>query len=155
MKAYCKFSFTHRCTVQLTSVRFIVYPRPRNARRDQPAFKVKSVLKSIEYECECIFSLFIIVLSSHITREVSKQELVPFLLQQIADQKRIDATLSGAPIVTESTQALAASKEATGPEVQLVLQGDAKKQRKQTKQMYMDRGTPVSRRSLLGLIDVL
>lgn len=42
--------------------------------------------------------------------------------------------------MTEGNQALAAPKEAAGPEVQLVLQGDAKKQRKQTKQMYMDRG---------------
>lgn len=101
---------------------FIVYPRPRNARRDQPAFKVKSVLKGVEYE-------------------LSRQELVPFLHQQIAEQKRIDASLSGAPLVSvaEGTQAVAASKEATGPEVHLVLQGDAKKQRKQTKQMYMDR----------------
>ncbi|EKM52933.1 uncharacterized protein PHACADRAFT_259100 [Phanerochaete carnosa HHB-10118-sp] len=101
---------------------FIVYPRPRNARRDQPAFKVKSVLKGVEYE-------------------LSKQELVPFLHQQIAEQKRIDASLSGAPLISvaEGTQAVAASKEATGPEVQLLLQGDAKKQRKQTKQMYMDR----------------
>lgn len=73
---------------------------------------------------------------------VSRQELVPFLHQQIAEQKRVDATLSGAPLVSvaEGTQAVAATKEAAGPEVQLVLQGDAKKQRKQTKQMYMDRG---------------
>ena len=31
--------------------RFVVYPRPRNARRDQAAFKVKSILKGTEYEC--------------------------------------------------------------------------------------------------------
>lgn len=31
--------------------RFVVYPRPRTARRDQAAFKVKSILKGTEYEC--------------------------------------------------------------------------------------------------------
>lgn len=73
---------------------------------------------------------------------VSKQELVPFLVQQISEQKKVDATFSGAPLVavTEGAQALVASKDAASPEVQLVLQSDAKKQRKQTKQMYMDRG---------------
>lgn len=71
---------------------------------------------------------------------MSKQELVPFLHQQIAEQKKFDASLSGAPNVTEGTQVLAAPKETASPEVQLILQGDAKKQRKQTKQMYMDRG---------------
>lgn len=30
--------------------RFVVYPRPRTARRDQAAFKVKSILKGTEYE---------------------------------------------------------------------------------------------------------
>lgn len=30
--------------------RFTVYPRPRFARRDQAAFKVKSILKGTEYE---------------------------------------------------------------------------------------------------------
>ena len=34
--------------------RFIVYPRARLYRRDQPAFKVKSVLKSTEYASESI-----------------------------------------------------------------------------------------------------
>jgi hypothetical protein len=31
-------------------VRFTVYPRQRFARRDQSAFKVKSILKGAEYE---------------------------------------------------------------------------------------------------------
>ena len=34
--------------------RFIVYPRPRATRRDQAAFKIKSVLKGTEYEGEAI-----------------------------------------------------------------------------------------------------
>lgn len=34
----------------LILIRFTVYPRPRTGRRDQPAFKVKSILKGTEYE---------------------------------------------------------------------------------------------------------
>lgn len=70
---------------------------------------------------------------------MSRQELVPFLNEKIAEQKRLDASLSGSIAMTES-QSVPAIKEPAGPEVQLVLQGDAKKQRKQTKQMYLDRG---------------
>ncbi|THH00815.1 hypothetical protein EW026_g1755 [Hermanssonia centrifuga] len=100
---------------------FIIYPRPRTARRDQPAFKVKSVLKGTEYE-------------------VSRQELVAFLHQQIAEQKRMDASMSGAPLVSESSHSFGAPKEVAGSvDVQLILPTDAKKQRKQTKQMFLDR----------------
>lgn len=72
---------------------------------------------------------------------VSRQELLTFLTQQIAEQKRIDAGLSGVPSIIEGPQSAAAPKEAnTGVDVQLVLPTDAKKQRKQTKQMFLDRG---------------
>jgi len=100
---------------------FIVYPRPRG-RRDQPAFKVKSVLKGTEYD-------------------VTRQELVTFLHQQIAEQKRVDASTSGVPSVADSHQATNAPKEASSSadSIQLVLPGDAKKQRKQTKQIFLDR----------------
>jgi translation initiation factor 2-alpha kinase 4 len=37
-----------------TLFRFIVYPRPRATRRDQAAFKIKSVLKGTEYDGEAI-----------------------------------------------------------------------------------------------------
>ncbi|KAL4251194.1 non-specific serine/threonine protein kinase [Abortiporus biennis] len=100
---------------------FIVYPRPRTARKDQPAFKVKSVLRGTEYE-------------------VSRQELVPFLHQQIAEQKRIDASLSGVDAVSEGLPGSTSTKEvASSADVHLILPGDAKKQRKQTKQMFLDR----------------
>ncbi|KAH8096907.1 hypothetical protein BXZ70DRAFT_945142 [Cristinia sonorae] len=100
---------------------FIVYPRPRTARRDQPAFKVKSVLKGTEYE-------------------VSRQELVPFLHQQLAEQKRVDASLSGVSAIVEGPSISAAPKETTAPaDIQLVLPTDTKKQRKQTKQIFLDR----------------
>lgn len=101
---------------------FIVYPRPRTARRDQPAFKVKSVLKGTE-------------------DDVTRQELVAFLHQQIAEQKRTDASTSGVASISDSTTSVSAPKETlnTADSIQLVLPGDAKKQRKQTKQMFLDR----------------
>ncbi|KAA1478685.1 Serine/threonine-protein kinase [Dentipellis sp. KUC8613] len=100
---------------------FSVYPRPRSARRDQPAFRVKSILKGTEYD-------------------ISRQELVPWLQQQIAEQKRIDASTSGAPVLSETSQGASSSKDQAGaPEVHLILPVDAKKQRKQTKQIFLDR----------------
>ncbi|OCH91731.1 Serine/threonine-protein kinase [Obba rivulosa] len=100
---------------------FIVYPRARIARRDQPAFKVKSVLRGTEYE-------------------VSRQELVPFLQQQIAEQRRIDASISGVSTITEGAPAPGAAKEhSLSSDVVLQLPGDVKKLRKQTKQMFLDR----------------
>lgn len=75
---------------------------------------------------------------------VSRQELVPFLVQQIADQKRIDASISGAPLVAESSQGQGSAKEPGTSEVQLLLPADAKKQRKQTKQIFLDRGNAIS-----------
>ncbi|KAI0320013.1 hypothetical protein OF83DRAFT_1275377 [Amylostereum chailletii] len=100
---------------------FSLWPRSRSARRDQPAFKVKSILRSTEYE-------------------LSRQELVPWLQQQIAEQKRVDTTTSGAPVLAETSQGPISSKDpGNNPDVQLVLPGDAKKQRKQTKQLFMDK----------------
>lgn len=72
---------------------------------------------------------------------VSRQELVGWLQQQISEQKRIDATTSGAPAVSEAYQGPVQSKDTgNAPEVQLVLPVDTKKQRKQTKQIFLDRG---------------
>lgn len=72
---------------------------------------------------------------------VIRQELVPFLHQQILEQKRIDASISGVPAIAEGSVSLNAIKEATGAaDVQLVLPSDTKKQRKHTKQMFLDRG---------------
>jgi eukaryotic translation initiation factor 2-alpha kinase 4 len=75
---------------------------------------------------------------------VSRQELVPWLQQQIAEQKRIDATTSGISGTSDLTQSGILSRDLpTASDVQLVLPGDAKKQRKQTKQMFMDRGRTI------------
>jgi len=73
---------------------------------------------------------------------VSKQELVGWLQQQIAEQKRIDLSTSGVPISTEGTLSNVASKEMVPPssDVQLILPVDTKKQRKHVKQLFLDRG---------------
>ena len=71
---------------------------------------------------------------------MSRHELVPFLVQQIAEQKRIDASISGAPWVAETSQNTATAKENADSNVQLILPQETKKQRRQTKQILMDRG---------------
>jgi hypothetical protein len=72
---------------------------------------------------------------------VSRQDLVTWLQQQIAEQKRIDATTSGVAASSDLAQSAILSKELpTSSDVQLILPGDAKKQRKQTKQIFLDRG---------------
>ncbi|KAJ7749951.1 hypothetical protein B0H16DRAFT_1675473 [Mycena metata] len=104
-------------------VLFSVYPRPRTGRRDQLAFKVKSILKGTEYE-------------------LTRQELIGWLQQQIAEQKRIDASTSGAVRFSDITPTMhpVPSKEVgAASAVQLLLPVDAKKQRKQVKQLFMDR----------------
>ncbi|KII86233.1 hypothetical protein PLICRDRAFT_114396 [Plicaturopsis crispa FD-325 SS-3] len=104
---------------------FTVYPRPRTAR-PAPAFKVKSVLKGTEYE-------------------ITRQELVGWLHQQIAEQKRIDASTSGAPAFTENLSTSATAKEMpASDEVQLILPADTKKQRRQTKQIFSDRAFDIT-----------
>ncbi|KIL60768.1 hypothetical protein M378DRAFT_906708 [Amanita muscaria Koide BX008] len=110
---------------------FTVYPRPRTTgRREQAAFKVKSILKGTEYE-------------------LSKQELVGWLQQQIAEQKRFDLSTSGVPVHSEGTLSnipTKSTKEAptTSSDLQLILPVDTKKQRKHVKQLFMDRAYETS-----------
>ncbi|KAM6493427.1 hypothetical protein JOM56_011561 [Amanita muscaria] len=104
-------NYTHMCARE--GILFTVYPRPHTTgRREQAAFKVKSILKGTEYE-------------------LSKQEPVDWLQQQIAEQKCIDP-LSNIP--TKLT------KEAptTSSDLQPSLPVDAKKQCKHMKQLFMD-----------------
>lgn len=71
---------------------------------------------------------------------VTRLELVPWLLQQISEQKRVDLSTSGARMFTDITQNNVSSKDvATSSDVQMVLPGDAKKM-KSLKNMYIDRG---------------
>ncbi|KIJ97967.1 hypothetical protein K443DRAFT_104703 [Laccaria amethystina LaAM-08-1] len=105
---------------------FTVYPRPRTGRRDHPAFKVKSILKGTEYE-------------------LSRQELVGWLQHHIAEQKRIDTATSGAPVISESVSGLPPTKDTpASSDIQLLLPIDIKKQRKQVKQLFLDRAFETS-----------
>lgn len=90
---------------------------------------------------------------------VSRPELVPWLQEQIAEQKRIDAETSGTAILSEHSQGPARSKwSGPMPDVQLLLPGDARKQRKQTKQIFLEKGEnrlvnwPFSDARLLSLV---
>ncbi|KAI9457648.1 kinase-like domain-containing protein [Lactarius psammicola] len=99
---------------------FSVCPRPRSVRRDQPAFRIKSILKGTEYD-------------------VSRPELVPWLQEQILEQKRIDAETSGTALLENSQGPIRSKPAGPMPDVRLVLPGDSKKQRKQTKQIFLDK----------------
>jgi eukaryotic translation initiation factor 2-alpha kinase 4 len=44
----CLFLIYGTCSIDSRS--FSVYPRTRSARRDQPAFRIKSILKGTEYD---------------------------------------------------------------------------------------------------------
>ncbi|KAG9310494.1 hypothetical protein JVU11DRAFT_9640, partial [Chiua virens] len=96
---------------------FLLYPRPRTQRREQAAFKVKSVLR------------------------VTRQDLVGWLHQQIAEQKRIDSSTSGTAGYPSAIPAAIGGKDTSGggSEIQLLLPVDTKKQRKQVKQILLDR----------------
>jgi translation initiation factor 2-alpha kinase 4 len=76
------------------------------------------------------------------SRLVSRQELVPWLQNQTAEQKRIDVATPGALVVSHSIHSIqhppASGKDTPG--LQLLLPTDAKKQRKQVKQLFLDRG---------------
>ncbi|TDL16229.1 Serine/threonine-protein kinase [Rickenella mellea] len=107
---------------------FTVYPRPRGTRRELSAFKVKSVLRGTEYE-------------------VARQELVGWLQQAIAEQKRIDLGTTGVSTVSDSSQSAPIPKEnSSALDVQLLLAGDAKKQRKLTKQLLYDKAYEMASR---------
>lgn len=70
---------------------------------------------------------------------MSKQELVSWLQQQITEQKRVDLTTSGAPILNETPVHHPVTKDpAVNPHIHVVLH-DAKKQRKNVKQLFEDK----------------
>nr|GAT55219.1 predicted protein [Mycena chlorophos] len=107
---------------------FSLYPRPRAGRREQVAFKVKSILKGTEYD-------------------VTRQELIGWLQQQISEQKRIDATTTGALRFSDVAAAHPAPNKEVAPAsgVQMLLPVDMKKQRKQVKHIFMDRAFETGR----------
>lgn len=74
---------------------------------------------------------------------MSRPELIGWLQQQIAEQKRADLATSAAPLLSETVAAGSFPTKDALPssDVQLILPIDAKKQRKQVKQIFLDRGT--------------
>ncbi|KAI0828484.1 Serine/threonine-protein kinase [Trametes gibbosa] len=109
-------NYVEQCSRE--GILFIVHAKPRIG--SALIYKVKSVLRGTE-------------------TEVPPHELVSFLQQQIAEQKRIDATTSGAATI-ENGQLLPVTKEpsSTG-ETLVVLPGDIKKQRKGTKTVMLNK----------------
>ncbi|KAI0635341.1 Serine/threonine-protein kinase [Trametes polyzona] len=98
---------------------FIVHAKPRIG--SALVYKVKSVLRGTE-------------------TEVLPNELVPFLQQQIAEQKRVDAATSGAAVIENGQpQPLAKEQSSSTGEVLMVLPGDVKKQRKGTKTVLLNK----------------
>lgn len=74
-------------------------------------------------------------------RLVSRQDLVGWLHQQITEQKRIDSSTSGTISYPAAIPASFSGKDTSGgSDVQLLLPVDTKKQRKQVKQILLDRG---------------
>ncbi|KAG1849257.1 kinase-like domain-containing protein [Suillus subluteus] len=113
-----EFEHVDLCTRE--GILFAIYPRPRTVRREQAAFKVKSILKGTVYE-------------------VSRQDLVGWLQHQIAEQKRVDLATSGSSAYPDTLVVPVPSKDASAPEVHLILPVDTKKQKKHVKQMLLDR----------------
>ncbi|RPD79604.1 Serine/threonine-protein kinase [Lentinus tigrinus ALCF2SS1-7] len=98
---------------------FLVHSKPRAG--SIPVYKVKSVLRGTE-------------------TEVPLPELLSYLQQHIAEQKRYDANLSGGQISIESSQIQAVPKEVVpSAETIVVLPNDLKKQRKGTKGLYSNK----------------
>ena len=71
---------------------------------------------------------------------VLHQELVGWLQQQIAQQKWADLATSSVLMVAENIGVLPPKEVSISPDVQLILPIDTKKQRKQVKQLFLDRG---------------
>jgi translation initiation factor 2-alpha kinase 4 len=116
----------------------MVYPRPRT-RRDQASFKIKSVLNRTEHEGESYGRIQSLVTFAYLF-PVARHELVPWLQERIAEQKRIDAVTSGAERSLQDS-ALPPTTTPSTRDVQLLLPGDLKKGKAGPKQRFSDRGS--------------
>lgn len=108
---------------------FLIWLRPKSLRHDQTVYKVKSVLKGTEHE-------------------IRPQDLVGWLMQQLTEQKRIDASSSsanGARTMEYALSGVVPPKESSavvGSNVQVVLPPDRegrKHQRHKTKLQYHEK----------------
>ncbi|KAH8114389.1 kinase-like domain-containing protein [Phellopilus nigrolimitatus] len=105
---------------------FTLYPKLKSGQQEATDFRIKSVLRGTE-------------------SEVSKLDLIPWLQHQIAEQKKNDLASSGVTGLSSeiSSSSITSIKENNNSlDVQLILPGEGtnlKKQRKATKQLFLDR----------------
>ncbi|KAI5119391.1 hypothetical protein M0805_005934 [Coniferiporia weirii] len=105
---------------------FTLYPKLKSGQTEPTEFKVKSVLRGTEYE-------------------ISRQELVPWLQQQITEQKKIDGASSGVtglPSDVAPSSMIPTKDNGSNVDLQLILPGEGtslKKQRRTTKQLFLER----------------
>lgn len=71
---------------------------------------------------------------------MARHELVPWLQERIAEQKRIDAVTSGAERSLQDSTTIPPTPPQNARDVQLLLPGDLKKGKAGPKQMFSDRG---------------
>jgi len=64
---------------------------------------------------------------------------VPWLQEQILEQKRIDAETSGTTLFENLQGPVRSKPSGPMPDIRLVLPGDSRKQRKQTKQIFLEK----------------
>jgi translation initiation factor 2-alpha kinase 4 len=70
---------------------------------------------------------------------VSRAELVSWLRNELTEQKRVDLATSGVAQAADAATTMSARDLPASSDVHLLLPGDMKKQRRQTKQMFLDR----------------
>ena len=108
-------------------------------------YKVKTMLSGAETEGLCSYVLLLEQPLTFIPRTVQSQDLVSYLQNSIAEQKRYDASLSGIQPAAETSQAQA--PERSHADQVLVLPNDTnKKTRKATKTLHMNKGSLSSAR---------
>lgn len=69
---------------------------------------------------------------------------MPWLQEQILEQKRIDTETSGTTLFENSQGPVRSRSSGPMPDVRLVLPGDYRKQRKQTKQIFIEKGENIT-----------
>ncbi|GJJ13244.1 hypothetical protein Clacol_007495 [Clathrus columnatus] len=119
---YSEEDHVKRCADE--GILFIVYTK---TRPDQPPFKVKSVLRETE-------------------TGVSRTELVPFLLSQIAEQRKIDVASSSSNS-GHSFVSTTAKEQTSNDDVQLVLLQDAHRKVKKPPKGVKDAMNPAKEKA--------
>lgn len=79
---------------------------------------------------------------------------MPWLQEQILEQKRIDTETSGTTLFENLQGPVRSRPSGPMPDVRLVLPGDSRKQRKQTKQIFLEKGENIYIRCFLSKVHV-